>query len=71
MEHRLYLPEEWCRDIERRAKCHVPPSVRFKKTWEIGVAMIDANADELPHAWVAADDEFGRRGMADGRGLRS
>jgi hypothetical protein len=41
------------------------------KAWEIGAAMIDAITDELPHAWIAADDEFGRRGMADGRGRRS
>ena len=60
--HRLYLPEEWCDDPERRARCHVPETVEFMKAWEIAAAMIEVEGAELPHAWVVADDELGRVG---------
>ena len=28
LDFRLSLPEEWARDAQRRAECHVPPEVR-------------------------------------------
>lgn len=55
----LYLRETWAGDAERRRRCHVPAAVTFQEKWQIGVALVD-QAAELPHGWVAADDEFGR-----------
>lgn len=59
---RLYLPEEWASDPMRRAKCYVPDDVEFMTAWEIGAATVEAYGPGLPHAWIAADDEFGRVG---------
>jgi SRSO17 transposase len=55
----LYLREAWAKDGERRRKCHVPVEVKFQEKWQIGAALV-AQAADLPHGWVAADDEFGR-----------
>jgi len=61
LDRRLYLPEEWAADAERRKKCHVPEEVVFREKWRIGLEMVDrCRAQGLPHGWVAGDDEFGR-----------
>jgi SRSO17 transposase len=63
LDRRLYLPEDWARDPKRRKKCHVPAEVVFQEKWRIGLEMLDrCRAENLPHGWVAADDEFGRCG---------
>jgi SRSO17 transposase len=74
---RLYLPADWADDPERRKKCHVPPAVVYKEKWRIALDLLDearAGTRPLPHAWVAADDEFGRasafRAGLRGRGER-
>jgi SRSO17 transposase len=38
---RLYLPETWCSDVERRRKAKVPDDVTFLKKWEIALQQID------------------------------
>lgn len=58
VDGRLYLPESWASDPECRAKCHVPADVEFKTSWQIGLDLIDRTT--LPHAWIVADDEYGR-----------
>jgi SRSO17 transposase len=60
VNRRLYLPEEWAADAARRKKTHVPLAVAFQKSWRIGLELIDGTAPDLPFAWVAGDDEFGR-----------
>ena len=30
LDFRLYLPEEWTRDEQRRHACHVPPEIRYQ-----------------------------------------
>lgn len=60
LDRRLYLPEEWADDPERRAKCHVPEEVEYRKKWQIGLDMLAGHRERIPHRWVAADDEFGR-----------
>jgi SRSO17 transposase len=60
LDRRLYLPKEWAADTARRAECHVPRSVRFQESWRMGLKMIDAHRQQVPHRWVVADDEFGR-----------
>jgi SRSO17 transposase len=69
LDRRLFLPEEWCQDRVRRKKTHVPRQVVFRKKWEMALDMLDRHGAQVPHAWVAGDDEFGR--SADFRaGLR-
>ncbi len=60
LDRRLYLPKDWADDGKRRKKCHVPQEVVFQEKWRIGLDLIAKSSAELPHGWVAADDEFGR-----------
>jgi SRSO17 transposase len=60
LDFRLYLPEEWTRDKQRRQECHVPPEVRYQTRQEQCLEMLDTWADHVPHGWVTGDDELGR-----------
>ena len=60
LDARLYLPEDWAADPERRTKTHVPGAVTFQETWRIGLDLLDRARADLPGGWVAGDDEFGR-----------
>jgi SRSO17 transposase len=59
LDRRLYLPRDWATDPKRRKQTHVPASVRYLPKWKIALAML-RQSKQLPHAWIAADDEFGR-----------
>jgi SRSO17 transposase len=59
LDRRLYLPESWAQDKKRRKKCQVPAEVKYQTKWQIGLNLIKRSRD-VPHAWVTADDEFGR-----------
>jgi SRSO17 transposase len=71
---RLYLPEEWTKDRSRRKEAGVPKGVRFRTRQQLALEMLDECGDDLPHAWVAGDDEMGRpaafRRELQGRGER-
>ncbi len=57
---RLYLPEEWAQDTERRERVGVPPEVVFRKKWQIALEEIEALlAEDLPPAPVVADAGYG------------
>ena len=57
---RLYLPEPWAQDAERRKKTGVPPEIPFKKKWQIALEEIDGLlADDLPPAPIVADAGYG------------
>src|SRR5439155_11738002 len=60
LDRRLYLPEGWAADAERRRKCHVPEDVTFQESWRIAVDLLGRCRKDLPHAWVSGDDEMGR-----------
>lgn len=60
LDRQLYLPEEWADDTDRREECHVPPDVEFRESWRIALDLLDRSLPDLPHGWIAADDEFGR-----------
>jgi SRSO17 transposase len=57
---RLYLPEEWAGHKQRPQRAGVPPGLRFRTRHELALAMLDERGADLPHAWVAGDDEMGR-----------
>lgn len=57
---RLYLPEDWAQDEERRAQAKVPESVMFEPKGNIALALIDAAiADGVRFGVVLADAGFG------------
>lgn len=57
---RLYLPEKWAQDPERRRKAGIPTEVAFLKKWQIALEEIDALlAEDLPPAPVVADAGYG------------
>lgn len=71
---RLYLPQEWAADADRRARVGVPETVRFQEKWRMALDLIDAAlAWGLPPKPVVADAAYGdctlfRQGLA-ARGL--
>ena len=60
MDRRLYLPEDWADDDERREKCHVPAEVKFQEKWQIALGLLDRSLPGLPQGWITGDDDFGR-----------
>ena len=60
LDFRLSLPEEWARDAQRRAECHVPLEVRYHTRHEQCLEMLDEWGEQVPHGWVTGDDELGR-----------
>lgn len=57
---RLYLPETWARDVERRRDAGVPPEVEFQTKGAIAMAQIDELLlEEIPLAPVVADAGYG------------
>jgi len=74
LDFRLSLPQDWARDAQRRAECHVPLEVRYHTRHEQCLEMLDAWGAQVPHGWVTGDDELGRhtqfRGALRARGER-
>jgi SRSO17 transposase len=60
LDRRLYLTEDWAADRKRRRKTHVPADVVFQEKWRIALDLLDRSGPDVPHGWVAGDDEFGR-----------
>jgi SRSO17 transposase len=59
-DFRLYLPQEWTKDRHRCRQAGVPREVRFQTRHAQALEMIRSRRTTLPHAWITADDEFGR-----------
>jgi len=57
---RLYLPEEWAGDAERRCKAHVPEEIGFKTKPELALEQIRAACEAgLPRGAVLMDAGYG------------
>ena len=57
---RLYLPEAWAKDRERRAAAGIPQGVGFLEKWRIALEEIDRLlAEGLPPAPVVSDAGYG------------
>ena len=57
---RLYLPESWIQDAERRAEAGIPGAVGFRTKWQLALELIDeALAWGLRGGVVLADTAYG------------
>jgi len=57
---RLYLPEEWCADFERRRKAKIPDSVEFQTKPALGGELaVRAAGWKVPKAPVLGDQAYG------------
>ena len=41
LDWRIFLPEEWDTDLERRAKAHLPEEIRHEPKWRLALEMLD------------------------------
>jgi SRSO17 transposase len=56
----LYLPEDWCKDPERRRKAKIPPEIEFKTKPELGKELIErAGSWDIARAPVLGDEAYG------------
>jgi SRSO17 transposase len=56
----LYLPEEWCDDVERRRKAKIPEHVTFKTKPQLGVDLVEQAAGwQIASAPVLGDQAYG------------
>jgi SRSO17 transposase len=74
LDWRLFLPESWDDDVERRAACHVPERVRHRPKWQLVLDMLDElDQWDLRPPLLVADAGYGevgcfRQGLDD-RGI--
>ncbi len=60
LDRRLYLPEEWAWNRQRRAEARVPEEVRFETKPEQAIAMlVHAWERGVPMRWVTGDEVYG------------
>jgi SRSO17 transposase len=60
IDRRLFLPEEWAADRERRAEAGVPESVVFRTKPELGLEMVETAVREgVSFTWVGGDCVYG------------
>jgi SRSO17 transposase len=56
----LYLPEEWCADVERRRRAKIPDQVTFATKPQLaGQLIAQAASWQLPRAPILADQAYG------------
>src|ERR1700726_1561736 len=60
LDRRLYLPEEWAWEKQRRAEARVPEEVRFATKPQQAIAMLlHAWEQGVPMRWVTGDEVYG------------
>jgi SRSO17 transposase len=60
LDRRLYLPEEWCADPDRRQKAKVPEEIVFQTKPEQAIAMLEHAWERgVPMRWVTGDEVYG------------
>jgi len=60
IDRRIYLPEEWCQDWQRREQAGVPENVVFRTKPELGLEMLrTAVSEQVSFQWVGGDSIYG------------
>jgi SRSO17 transposase len=64
LDHQLYLPKEWAKDQQRRAKVYVPATIRFRTEPQLAVELLQRThaAGLVGLDWVTADTRYGQNG---------
>jgi SRSO17 transposase len=61
VDMRLYLPKAWTTDKARLDKAGVPHAHRgYRSRHQLAWDMLQTSGTQLPHGWIAGDDEMGR-----------
>ena len=62
VDYRLYLPESWILDSDRRRKSGVPKEIEFQTKAQLGLEMIRRfKASALQFGWVCMDCHYGEQ----------
>jgi SRSO17 transposase len=57
----LYLPQEWCEDLERRRKAKIPDEIVFQTKPQLAAGIIERAARwKIPRAPVLGDEAYGK-----------
>jgi SRSO17 transposase len=60
VDRRLFIPEEWAKDMERRKDAGVPEEVVFRTKPELALEMVrEAATRGVPFRWVSGDSVYG------------
>jgi len=60
IDRRLFLPEEWVADAERRAEAGVPEAVVFRTKPQLALEMVQQALErKVPFRWVTGDSVYG------------
>ena len=60
LDERLYLPEEWASDAQRRQEAGVPENVVFRTKPELALELIRTVGPKVRHGWVTFDEGYGK-----------
>ena len=62
IDRRLYIPEDWALDEERRKKAGVPEAVTFQTKAQLGLEMIEKAIQRgVPFGWIGMDCHYGEQ----------
>lgn len=60
LDHRVFLPQSWDEDAQRRREAGVPADLRHQPKWQIALAMLErAQANGVRFAWLTFDEGYG------------
>ena len=63
IDRRLYLPQSWCNDPDKRAKVGVPEAVKFATKPQLAKQMLESAFEAgIRPGWVVADEVYGHDG---------
>ena len=60
VDTRLYVPKVWIEDAARCERAGLGTKVRYRTRHQLCLEMLEAHGKQLPHRWIAGDDEMGR-----------
>lgn len=60
LDTRLYLPESWAADPDRRQEAGVPDTVVFRTKPELGAELVRQVGPLVRHGWVTFDEGYGK-----------